>query len=140
MIDLYSRRVIGWSLQPTMSKQLVFNALMMALFKRGFPKGVLFHSDRGSQYCSFDYQVLLKGNNITCSMSRKANCWDNSVAESFFHTLKTELVYSEHYLTRQVAKQSVFQYIEVYYNHIRRHSTLGSVAPDFFENQLTKVA
>lgn len=140
VIDLYSRSVIGWSLQPTMSKQLVCDALMMALLKRGKPQGVLFHSDRGSQYCSFDYQALLKANNMTCSMSRKANCWDNSVAESFFHTLKTELVYSERYLTRQVAKQSIFQYIEVYYNRIRRHSTLGSVAPELFENQLRKVA
>nr|WP_242604505.1 IS3 family transposase [Legionella gresilensis] len=112
VIDLYSQAVIGWSMQPTMSKQLVRDALMMALFRRGFPKGVLFHLDRGSQYCSFDYQALLKANNMTCSMSRKANCWDNSVAESFSHTLKTELIYSERYLTRHSATQNVFQYIE----------------------------
>lgn len=136
VIDLYSRAVIGWSMQPTMSKQLVCDALIMALWRRGFPRGVLFHSDRGSQYCSHDFQKLLKVNGIICSMSRKGNCWDNSVAESFFHTIKTELIYSERYLTRERAKNSIFHYIEVYYNRIRRHSAIGSIAPEMFEKQL----
>lgn len=135
VIDLYSRSVIGWSIQSTMSRQLVCDALMMALWQRGFPRNVLFHSDRGSQYCSDDYQKMLKYYGLICSMSRKGNCWDNSVAESFFHTIKTELIYNERYETRKSAKQSIFQYIEVYYNRVRRHSTIGSVSPIVFENQ-----
>jgi putative transposase len=140
VIDLYSRAVIGWSMQPTMSRQLVCDTLMMALWRRGFPRGVLFHSDRGSQYCSNDYQKMLKSFGLTCSMSRKGNCWDNVVAESFFHSLKTELVYTERYTTREIAKQIIFQYIEVYYNRVRQHSTIGSVAPEMFENQCKMVA
>jgi transposase InsO family protein len=139
VIDLYSRAVIGWSMQPTMSRQLVCDALLMALWRRGFPKGVLFHCDRGSQYCSGDYQTLLKQYGFIGSMSRKGNCWDNAVAESFFHTLKSELIYREKYLTRALAKQSVFHYIEVYYNNRRRHSTIGFVAPMVFENQYQAV-
>jgi transposase InsO family protein len=92
VIDLYSRAVVGWSMQSTMTRQLVCDALKMALWNRKFPKKVLFHSDQGRQYCSDDYQKLLRENNFICSMSRKGNCWDNAVAESFFHTLKTELV------------------------------------------------
>jgi putative transposase len=140
VIDLYSRAVIGWSIQPTMTKQLVSDALMMALWRRGFPKGVLFHSDRGSQYCSHDYQIMLKRYGLLCSMSRKGNCWDNAVAESFFHSIKTELIYSERYSTREIAKQSIFQYIEGYYNQVRRHSAIGSIAPMVFEKQGKKVA
>lgn len=140
VIDLYSRAVIGWSIQPTMSKQLVCDALIMALWRRGFPRGVMFHSDRGSQYCSHDYQKLLKHYQFICSMSRKGNCWDNAVAESFFHSIKTELIYTERYATREIAKQSIFQYIEVYYNRVRRHSALGSIAPEIFENQRKIVA
>jgi len=89
VIDLYSRAVVGWSMQSTMTKQLVCDALMMALWRRGFPKEVLFHSDRGSQYCSQDYQIMLKRYGLLCSMSRKGNCWDNAVAESLFHSIKT---------------------------------------------------
>jgi transposase InsO family protein len=140
VIDLYSRAVIGWSIQPTMSRQLVCDALMMALWRRGFPGGVLFHSDRGSQYCSNDYRKMLKSFGFICSMSRKGNCWDNAVAESFFHSMKTELVYTERYATRETAKQSIFQYIEVYYNRVRRHSAIGSIAPEAFENQFKDVA
>jgi len=139
VIDLYSRVVIGWSIQSTMSRKLVCDAFMMALWRRGFPRDVLFHSDRGSQYCSHDYQNLLKTYGLTCSMSRKGNCWDNAVSESFFHSLKTELIYSERYATREIAKQSIFQYIEGYYNRVRRHSTIGSVSPEMFENQFVKV-
>lgn len=139
VIDLYSRAVIGWSIQPTMSRQLVCDALMMALWRRGFPRGVLFHSDRGSQYCSGDFQKMLKSSGFICSMSRKGNCWDNAVAESFFHSIKTELIYTERYTTREIAKQSIFEYIEMYYNRVRRHSAIGSISPDMFENQFRKV-
>lgn len=140
VIDLYSRSVIGWSIQPTMSRKLVCDAFIMALWRRGFPRGVLFHSDRGSQYCSNDFQKLLKTFGFICSMSRKGNCWDNAVAESFFHSLKTELIYTERYTTREIAKESIFQYIEVYYNRVRRHSAIGSMAPEVFENQCKNVA
>jgi putative transposase len=140
VIDLYSRSIIGWSIQPTMSRQLVCDALLMALWRRRFPRGVLFHSARSSQYCSGDYQNILKKYRFICSMSRKGNCWDNAIAESFFHSLKTELIYNERYITRKIAKQSIFQYIEVYYNRVRRHSALGSMAPEVFENQYNKVA
>ena len=140
IIDLYSRSVIGWAMEVTMSRQLVGKALMMALWRRGFPRNVICHSDRGSQYCSHDYQTILKKYGLVCSMSRKGNCWDNAVAESFFHTLKTELIYMEKYETREAAKQSIFNYIEVYYNRIRLHSVLGYIAPDVFEQQLKNVA
>lgn len=140
VIDLYSRAVIGWSIQSTLSRQLVCDALMMALWRRGFPRGVLFHSDRGSQYCSNDYQNMLKSFGFSASMSRKGNCWDNAIAESFFHSMKTELIYTERYSTREMAKQSIFQYIEVYYNRVRRHSAIGSIAPEVFENQFKQAA
>lgn len=133
VIDLYSRAVIGWSIQSTMTKQLVCDALMMALWRRGFPRGVLFHSDRGSQYCSHEFQKMLKQYGFICSMSRKGNCWDNAIAESFFHSLKTELIYSVRYSTREMAKQGIFQYIEGYYNRVRRHSAIGLKAPMVFE-------
>lgn len=140
VIDLYSRAVIGWSIQSTLSRQLVCDALMMALWRRNFPRNVIFHSDRGSQYCSSDYQKLLKRYGFICSMSRKGNCWDNAVAESFFHTIKTELIYTERYTTREIAKQSIFNYIEVYYNRVRRHSAIDLIAPMTFENQCKIVA
>lgn len=140
VIDLYSRAVIGWSIQSTMTRNLVCDALIMALWRRGFPSNLIFHSDRGSQYCSEDFQKLLKSHGIISSMSRKGNCWDNSVAESFFHSIKTELIHDEQYVTREAAKQSIFEYIEKYYNRIRRHSTIGSIAPMVFENQFKIVA
>ena len=140
IIDLYSRSVIGWAMEPTMTRQLVCNALMMALRHRGFPRNVICHSDRGSQYCSREYQELLKRYGLICSMSRKGNCWDNAVVESFFHTLKTELIYTEKYVTRENAKQSIFHYIEIYYNRVRRHSILGFIAPDAFEQQFRNAA
>lgn len=140
VIDLYSRAVIGWSIQPTMTSQLVRDALMMALWRRGFPRGVIFHSDRGSQYCSSDFQKLLKFYKLTSSMSRKSNCWDNSVAESFFKTIKSELIYTQRYQTRELAKQSIFHYIETYYNRIRRHSAIGYLSPNMYESQYQIVA
>ncbi len=140
VIDLYSRSVIGWSIKPTMTRELVCDALKMALCRRAFPRGVLCHSDRGSQYCSDAYQKMLKAYGLICSMSRKGNCWDNAVAESFFHTIKTEMIYTERYATKEIAKQNVFQYIEIYYNRIRRHSAIGSIAPAVFESQYKIVA
>ena len=140
VIDLYSRCVVGWSIQSTMTSQLVCDALMMALWRRGFPKGVLCHSDRGSQYCAEQYQKMLRQHQLICSMSRKGNCWDNAVAESFFNALKTELVHAENYSLRKKAKQSIFHYIEVYYNRVRRHSAVDSIAPLAFEMKQKNVA
>lgn len=108
VIDVYSRAVIGWSMNQRMNKALVCDALTMALFRRKFPKDVIVHSDRGSQYCSLRYQNLLKNHRLIGSMSRKGNCWDNAIAESFFHTLKVELIHTEKYTTRESAKQSIF--------------------------------
>jgi transposase InsO family protein len=138
VIDLYSRAVIGWSLQSRMTRQLVCDALQMALWRRHMPKGVIVHSDRGSQYCSQDYQTLLARHELICSMSRKGNCWDNAVAESFFHTLKIEAIYGERFATHEAIKQAIFEYIEVDYNRTRRHSSIGYVSPMMFE--VTNVA
>ena len=102
----------------------------MALFRRGFPQGTIIHSDRGSQYCSKKYQQLLQLNKLVCSMSRKGCCYDNAAMESFFHTLKVELVHREVYVTRQQARQNIFEYIETYYNRQRRHSAIGNQSPD----------
>ena len=133
VMDLYSRAIIGWSMNKRMTQQLVCDALTMALFRRGFPKDVIVHSDRGSQYCSKRYQKLLKQNKLTCSMSRKGCCYDNAAMESFFHTLKVELVYCEFYVTRQQARQSIFEYIETYYNRQRRHSAIENQIPMQYE-------
>ena len=134
VLDLFSRKVVGWSMQETMEKELVINALTMALKARQPPQGLLHHSDRGSQYASAAYQKLLRDRQITCSMSRKGNCYDNAVMESFFATLKQELVYQREYASRQQAKQDIFEYMEVWYNRRRRHSSLGYVSPQEFEN------
>ena len=127
VIDLYSRAVIGWSMSKRMKKSLVCDALMMALFKRKFPKNVIVHSDRGSQYCSNKYINILKDYRLIGSMSRKANCWDNAIAESFFHTLKVELIHECIYKTREQARQGIFQYIEGYYNNSRIHSAIDYI-------------
>ena len=129
IIDLHSRAVIGWSMSKRMKKDLVCNALLMALFKRKFPKGVVMHTDRGSQYCSKKHRAIIKNNKLTGSMSRKGNCWDNAIAESFFHTLKTELIHVNRYVTRADARQSIFQYIEGYYNQKRMHSAIDYRTP-----------
>ncbi len=129
VIDVHSRSVIGWSMSKRMKKDLVCDALLMALFKRKFPKKVIVHSDRGSQYCSNKYRRIIKHNKLIGSMSRKGNCWDNSIAESFFHTLKTELVHVSRYATRADARQSIFQYIEGYYNRKRMHSSIDYKTP-----------
>ena len=133
VIDLYSRAIVGWAMEARMTKDLVCSALTMALFRRKFPGGVIVHSDRGSQYCSDRYRKLIKNYKLIGSMSRKANCWDNAIAESFFHTLKIELVYENKYKTREEAKSSIFRYIEEYYNRKRMHSAIDYSTPNEFE-------
>lgn len=136
VIDLYSRKIVGWSMDDTMKTSLVNDALNMAISRRNPPKGLIWHTDRGSQYASYSHKDLLVQNGIIQSMSRKGNCWDNAVAESFFHTLKTELVYHELYETKAQANQSIFEYIEVYYNRQRMHSSNNNLSPVEFENLL----
>ena len=134
-MDLYSRAIVGWSMDKRMTQRLVMDALTMALFRRGFPKGVIIHSDRGSQYCSKAYQRLIKVMGLRRSMGRRANCYDNAAMESFFHSLKVELIHRERYATRQAAKAANFEYIEVYYNRKRKHSAIGHQIPMMFEQE-----
>ena len=130
IIDLYSRRVVGWSMADHMRTELVLDALRAALGSRApHPAGLVFHSDRGSQYAAGDYRDALGVAGITCSMSRRANCWDNAVAESFFSTLKTELVHNMIFLTKASAKTTIAEWIEIFYNGKRRHSTIGYISP-----------
>jgi transposase InsO family protein len=133
VIDLHSRRLVGWSMADHLQTDLVADALTMALARRRPPAGLLHHSDRGVQYASDAYQSLLHDNQIQVSMSGKGDCWDNAVMESFWATLKTELVHHEHYATREEARRSIFEYIEVFYNRTRLHSSLGYVSPEAFE-------
>jgi putative transposase len=132
--DLYSRAVVGWAMDARMTSRLVVEALGMAVRRRLPGEELLAHSDRGSQYASAHYQQLLSEHAITCSMSRRANCWDNAPMESFFASLKKELVHHEDYQTREEAKASIFEYIEVFYNRQRRHSTLGFKTPTEYES------
>ena len=131
--DLYSRRVVGWSMAERIDSRLVVDALEMAVSRRLPGEGLVAHSDRGSQYASEHYQRLLAGHGITCSMSRRANCWDNAPMETFFASLKKELVHDEDYATRAEARASIFEYIEVFYNRVRRHSSLGYRSPVEYE-------
>jgi putative transposase len=131
MLDLASRRVVGWSMGESLERSLVLGALELAQRTPG--AGLLTHSDRGSQYASIEYQELLDAHGIRCSMSRKGNCWDNAVVESFFATLKTELLDGQVFRSRAEARAAVFEYIEVWYNRQRRHSTLGYISPAAFE-------
>jgi transposase InsO family protein len=133
VIDLYSRKVVGWSMDDTMKVSLVNDALNMALSRRNPPKGLLWHTDRGSQYASYSHKDLLQQYGIVQSMSRKGNCWDNAVAESFFKTLKSDLVYQTYFYTKKQAKREIFEYIEFYYNRVRSHSYLGNLSPSRFE-------
>jgi len=135
MIDLYSRAVVGWSMGKNNNAQLVEDALTMALWRRGQKDGIIVHSDQGSTYASNSYQQLLKDHNLVCSMSRKGECLDNAVAESFFGTLKTEWVDDQDYHTYDQAKQDLFEYIEVFYNRQRRHSYVGYLSPMEYERQ-----
>jgi putative transposase len=132
--DLFSRRVVGWSMDATMTSRLVVDALEMALAGRlQGSSDLVAHSDRGSQYASEHYRRRLAEEGITCSMSRRGNCWDNAPMESFFASLKKERVHPEDYATRAEAKASIFEYIEAFYNRVRRHSSLGYVAPAEYE-------
>ena len=139
VLDLKSRRVIGWSMRDSLEQTLVHEALEMALGQRfsvAASNELLFHSDRGSQYAAHDYQRRLEAAGIVCSMSRRGNCWDNAVVESFFATLKKEEVHPEEYLTHEQAKASLFCYIEIFYNRKRRHSALGYISPHDYEQAM----
>ncbi len=138
ILDLFSRRVVGFAMSNRIDRALTLEALRMAVGRRTPNAGLVHHSDRGSQYASGDYQKALDELGVVCSMSRKGNCWDNAVAESFFATLKTELVYLTKFKTREEAKRAIFDFIESFYNHRRRHSTLGYVSPVEFENQFVQ--
>ena len=135
VIDLFSRRVVGWSMSASMTAQLVTDALIMAIWRRGKPDALLHHSDQGSQYASEQFQRLLADHGVTCSMSRAGNVWDNAAMESFFSSLKIERTARKTYRTRDEAKADVFDYIERFYNPKRRHSTLGYLSPMEFEMQ-----
>lgn len=141
VLDLASRRVIGWAMRHTLERGLTLNALRMALAYRQPGPGVLHHSDRGSQYACGEYQTLLAAHGMVCSMSRRGDCWDNAVVESFFATLKTELVEGADWATREEARAAVFEWIEVWYNRARLHSSLGYRSPAQYEVQeLTQAA
>ena len=133
VIDLYSRKIVGWSMDDTMKVSLINDALNMAIRHTNPPKGLLWHTDRGSQYASYSHKDLLQHHGIIQSMSRKGNCWDNAVAESFFKTLKSDLVYQTYFYTKVQAKREIFEYIEFHYNRERSHSYLGNVSPSRFE-------
>ncbi len=140
VIDLYSRRVVGWSIDRRMKKALVIRALMMAINLRQPPPGLIHHSERGSQYASHTYQTLLKQHGMICSMSRKGNCWDNAPVERFFSSLKREWTGDRLYPTRQAAIADVREYVAVYYNSMRLHSTLGYKTPMDYEKTLNEVS
>lgn len=138
VMDLFSRKVVGWSMSERMTASLVCDALRMALFARKRPRGVIVHTDRGSQYCSREHRALLDDHGLIASMSARGNCYDNAAMESWNHSLKVEAIHGERFATRDVAKAHVFDYIEVDYNRTRLHSTLGYLSPDEFE--LSRVA
>jgi len=135
VMDLYSRKLIGWALSKRMTAALVIDALQMALWRRKKPTGVIVHSDRGSQYCSLAYQKLIKENKLICSMSKRGDCYDNAAMESWNHSFKVEAIHGEKFTTREQAKNHVFEYIEVYYNKTRLHSRLGYLSPENYEAQ-----
>jgi putative transposase len=135
VVDLFSRRVVGWSMNTAMTAQLVTDALVMAIWRRGKPDALLHHSDRGSQYTSEQFQRLMTDDGVVCSMSRSGNGWDNAAMESFFSSLKTERTARKMYRSRDEARADVFDYIERFYNPKRRHSTIGYMSPMEFERQ-----
>lgn len=140
VLDLASRRCVGWALRTTLETELALSALQMALVTRAPAPGLLHHSDRGSQYACGDYQALLAAHGVVPSMSRKGDCWDNAVAESFFATLERELIAPNDWHTRDEARRAIFRYIETWYNRERRHSTLGYVSPSRYEEQIVRAA
>jgi putative transposase len=133
VIDLFSRKIVGWAMQDNMKADLVDQALLMAIWSRKPKRGLLWHTDRGSQYCADSHREILLAHGIVQSMSRKGNCWDNAVSESFFHTLKTELTHHINFKTKEEAKQIIFEYIEVFYNRMRMHSANDYLSPVEFE-------
>ena len=135
VLDLFSRQVIGWSMQPRMESELVINALLMAVWRRQPEEQVIIHSDQGSQFNSYEWQDFLKAHNLIASQSRRGNCYDNAVAESFFQLLKRERIRRKTYLTREIARQDIFDYIEMFYNPRRRHSYANRLSPVEFERQ-----
>jgi putative transposase len=139
-MDLYSRKIVGWAMQPNMHRSLVLKALDMAIVDRQPSPGLIHHSDRGSQYASEDYRRELTVHGMVASMSRSGCCYDNAAAESFWHTLKNELIHRCNFQTHAEATQAIFEYIEVFYNRVRRHSTIGNVSPVEFELQRKKSA
>lgn len=140
VMDLYSRRIVGWSMADHLRTELCLDALQMAIKQRTKIRGLVHHSDRGVQYASDRYRAALKAQGIECSMSRRADCWDNAVAESFFGTLKNELIYRRPWLDRASVRNAISEYIEVFYNRIRRHSTIGNVSPAKFEEMDQAIA
>jgi transposase InsO family protein len=140
VVDLYSRKVIGWTFGEHINARLVCDALKAALFKRGYPSGVIVHTDRGSQYCSQAYLRLINAYDLKCSMSGKGNCYDNAACESFFHTLKVEHVYRIAFESMEHARREIFWFIEAYYNLKRKHSKLGYQSPVKFESAASKIA
>jgi len=139
IMDIYSRKIVGWSTGSSLSAELVARALLMALLHRNPESGIIFHSDRGSQYTSGPVRELLKSYKMTQSMSSTGNCYDNAITESFFHTLKTELIYWNRYQSREEAKKSIFEYIEIFYNRQRLHSAIGYISPVEFEERNLKI-
>jgi putative transposase len=133
VMDLHARKIVGWSMKPTLARELVLDALLMAVWRRKPQHRVLVHSDQGTQYGSEDWARFCAANSLDPSMSRRGNCWDNAVAESFFSSLKKERIRKRIYKTRELARADVFDYIEVFYNRTRRHSYLGGVSPEAFE-------
>ena len=138
VLDLYSRQVVGWSMQPRMHAELVLDALVMAVRRRRPAEGLLLHSDQGSQFTGEAWQAFLRNHGIVCSMSRRGNCYDNAVVESFFHLLKRERVRRRNYPTREAARADVFDYIEMFYNPKRRHGSNAGLSPVQYEQQSTK--
>jgi transposase InsO family protein len=136
VLDLFSRQIVGWSMSNRITKKLVLDAFFMAVWHRRPEPGLIFHSDRGSQYCSTDFQKALKNNRMLSSMSGKGDCWDNSVVESFFGSLKVERVFDSVYRTRAEARRDIVDYIEMFYNSKRRHSYLDYLSPKEFEKQM----
>jgi len=135
ILDLFSRGVVGLAMDKAIAETLTLSALSQAILRRNPGKGLILHSDRGSQYAGIDFKAILANNEFTGSMSKKGDCWDNAVAESFFHTLKVELIHRMRFKTREEAKAKIFEYVEMYYNRKRAHSTLGYLSPFEFEKR-----